>query len=227
MGRHFAQWIYIDGWRFLAIFALGSFLLSLISCSLGWIGVVLTVWCGYFFRNPPRVVPTREGLLTSPADGKVTLIQEVTVPKNFDIGEHTCYRVSIFLNVFDVHLNRVPYDGRVEKVVYHPGQFLNASLDKASDLNERNTVVMTTDHGPLAFTQIAGLIARRIRCDLKQGDDVKKGHIYGMIRFGSRVDIYLPHGVHPLVIEGQRVVGGETVIADFHSKEHQRNGLCI
>lgn len=221
----FTRFIHPDGFLFIGIFAFLTFILSLFSANLGWVGLVLTGWCIYFFRTPPRVTPVREGLIISSADGKVVDIKKVIPPDVLDMGSYPRTRVSIFLNVFDVHANRIPVDGTVKKVVYHPGQFVNASFDKASDLNERNTVVIEMKDGQkMAVVQIAGLIARRIRCDVDFDDEVRVGEIYGIIRFGSRVDLYLPVGVESLVIEGQRTIAGETVIADMSSTEGLRMG---
>ncbi len=227
--------IHKAGYPFIAIFAVVALMLSMIDESLGCAGLVLTAWCVYFFRNPRRTTPVRDGLIISPADGIVSLITEAPLPPELeelkgqgdalvDAGKAT--RVSVFLNVFDVHVNRVPADGEIKKVVYHPGKFLNASLDKASTDNERSTVLMKLKDGKnsVVFVQIAGLVARRIICQLSGGQAVKAGDIYGLIRFGSRVDIFLPPGVHPLVSVGQRMIGGETVIADIFSQESARTG---
>lgn len=213
------------GWPFIAGFAGIAVILFWLSAPLGFAGLVLTLWCVYFFRNPERNTPTRPGLIVSPADGIISLISRVALPKELGGSENDLYtRVSVFLNVFDVHVNRIPADGEILNVVYHPGQFLNASLDKASELNERATVFMKLkDHpGHIAFVQIAGLIARRIICKAQMSKTAKAGERYGLIRFGSRVDIYLPAGVEPLVCLGQRMIGGETVIADTASSEKQR-----
>ncbi len=225
--------IHKAGYPFIAIFAVVALILGMIDESLGWVGLVLTLWCVYFFRNPIRQTPVREGLIISPADGMVQMIVQTTLPPELhelkgngdsllDAPEVT--RVSVFLNVFDVHVNRIPADGEITKVVYHPGKFLNASLDKASIDNERSTVLMKLNghSSSVAFVQIAGLVARRIICQLSAGQKVRAGELYGLIRFGSRVDIFLPPGVNPLVSVGQRMVGGETVIADFTSSETQR-----
>lgn len=227
--------IHPAGIPFIGIFAAVTFTFFWISDGLGWAGFVLTLWCVYFFRCPNRMTPTRKGLIVSPADGLVQMIAETTLPPELDDckgkGDALCdaekvTRVSIFLNVFDVHVNRIPADGEIKKVVYHPGKFFNASLDKASTDNERSTVLMKLDGhaSSVAFVQIAGLVARRIICKLTAGQTVRAGNIYGLIRFGSRVDIYLPPGVHPLVAVGQRTIGGETVIADFTSNEAARAG---
>ncbi len=223
------------GRPFIAIFAVLALLLCLVGTKLGFVGLVLLLWCIYFFRNPVRVTPVREGLIVSPADGIVQMIVEAPLPPELDdckgqndplcdAGKLT--RVSVFLNVFDVHVNRIPAAGEIKKVVYRPGKFFNASLDKASADNERSTVLMKLDGHPssVAFVQIAGLIARRIICKLTAGQKVGAGEVYGLIRFGSRVDIFLPPGVAPLVCVGQRMVGGETVIADVKSGEAARTG---
>ena len=220
------QIIHSDGWKFISIFAAVAFILAMINPNLGWIGAALTAWCMYFFRNPTRTVPMREGLIVSPADGIVCQILSVVPPAEFELGEEPRTRVSIFLNVFDVHVNRVPVAGIVRKVLYHEGQFLNASLDKASEKNERNTVVVDTITGErVAFAQIAGLIARRIRCNIAPQETVETGQVFGLIRFGSRMDVYLPEGMDPLVIEGQRMIAGETVLLDINNSEPARRGI--
>lgn len=220
------QIIHSDGWKFIAIFAAVAFIMAMINPNLGWIGALLTIWCMYFFRNPPRTVPQREGLLVSPADGIVCQITTVVPSIDLDMGETPRTRVSIFLNVFDVHVNRAPIAGTVHKVIYHEGQFLNASFDKASEKNERNTVVLDTIDGHrVAFVQIAGLIARRIRCDITPLEAVETGQVFGLIRFGSRMDVYLPEGMEPLVVEGQRMVAGETILLDINNPEPARRGI--
>ena len=217
--------IHHDGWKFVAIFAAITLVLYNISPPLGFIGIALTGWCYYFFRSPKRTTPIREGLITSPADGVVCLIEKVKVPGDYEMGEEERTRVSIFLNVFDVHVQRIPLSGEVKKIIYHAGKFLNASLDKASEDNERQTVIVQNGSIKIAFTQIAGLIARRIRCDIKEGQQVSSGQLYGLIRFGSRVDIYLPPNVSPLVLVGQRMIGGETVVADLNNPCEQRTSV--
>lgn len=227
--------IHPAGWPFIGIAAAIALLLSLIGPKAGFAGLVLAVWCIYFFRCPVRVTPVRAGLIVSPADGIVQMITEAALPPELDdcrdsgdalFSAAKVTRVSVFLNVFDVHVNRIPADGEIKKVVYRPGKFFNASLDKASADNERSTVLMKLHgHGAsVAFVQIAGLVARRIICKLTAGQAVKAGEIYGLIRFGSRVDIFLPPGTAPLVCVGQRMIGGETVIADLQSKETARAG---
>lgn len=217
--------IHNDGWKFVGIFALLTLLFWWVHPLLGQIMLVMTLWCLYFFRTPARVIPSREGLVVSPADGIVSLIQQVEPPAEWEMASGPCWRVSIFLNVFDVHVNRIPFHGVVAQKIYIPGKFLNASLDKASDENERLTLVIEmADKRRIAVTQIAGLIARRIRCDVGEGSEVETGDLYGLIRFGSRVDIYLPPHVNPLVVQGQRMIGGETLIADFTVNEEPRQG---
>lgn len=227
--------IHPAGMPFIAIFFAVAVILALIDETLGWIGFVLALWCVYFFRNPVRVTPDREGLIVSPADGMVQMIVEAPLPPELHefkgtgdalTDAETVTRVSVFLNVFDVHVNRIPADGTVTKVVYHPGKFLNAALDKASIENERSTVLLKLKghDASIAFVQIAGLVARRIICKLSGSQEVAAGQVYGLIRFGSRVDIFLPPGVQPLVAVGQKMIGGETVIADFKSNEARRTG---
>lgn len=213
------------GWPFIAIFAVVTAVLAFVAEPLGWIGAIATAWCAYFFRDPDRVVPARDGLLVAPADGTVQMIVPAVPPRELGMGDEPRVRVSIFLNVFDVHINRTPAAGTVETVAYHPGKFLNAALDKASEENERAAVRMRLDDGrDVAFVQIAGLVARRIICRLENGQRVAAGERYGLIRFGSRTDLFLPPGVQPQVIVGQKTIGGETVIADLTSTEPPRRG---
>lgn len=214
-----------EGRRFVAIFAIFTAGLFYLFQPLGWAGVALTLWCAYFFRDPERVSPTKSGLLISPADGVVLPIIKVMPPVELDMGEEPLTRISIFMNVFNVHVNRVPAHGEITKLRYIPGKFLDASLDKASEKNERQLVLMKTDTGhEVAFVQIAGLVARRILCYLEEGQNVDVGDRMGLIRFGSRVDVYLPKGVEPQVIEGQIMIAGETVLADVTSTEAPRDG---
>jgi phosphatidylserine decarboxylase len=207
--------IHRAGWPFIAIFAVATILLNTVSEGLGLVGVVLTLWCIYFFRDPDRVTPTRDGLIISPADGVVQLVDQAAPPEELEMGDTKRWRVCVFMNVFNVHVNRIPISGTLSKLSYRQGKFLNASLDKASEFNERQSLALTmTDGRDIAFVQIAGLVARRILCDAREGLAVKTGERFGMIRFGSRVDLYLPDGVEPLVSVGQTSIAGETVIAD-------------
>lgn len=218
--------IHREGYRFIAIFAVVTVVLFFIEEALGWLGVILTIWCYYFFRDPPRVTPLREGLVISPADGVVSLIEAVAPPAELGMGDEALTRVSVFMNVFNCHVNRAPVAGSIETIAYRPGKFLNASLDKASEDNERNGLVLRLDDGRLVgVVQIAGLVARRIVCEVAQGQALATGERFGMIRFGSRLDVYLPKGVSPLVPVGQTMVAGETVIADLNSSEAPRYGV--
>ena len=214
-----------EGWPFVALFAVVALLLGQAWAPLGWIGALLTCWCAWFFRDPDRVTPVRDGLVISPADGVVQLLGMAPPPKELEMGDAPRMRISVFMSVFSVHINRIPVDGKVIKTAYQPGKFLDASLDKASADNERMSVRMARADGrELAFVQIAGLVARRIKCDLADGQEVKAGQRFGLIRFGSRVDVYLPDGVQPLVALGQSIIAGETVLADLDSAEPARTG---
>ena len=217
--------IHRAGWPFIGAALVAAVVLSLFWEPLFWLGLLAAAFCTYFFRDPERITPARAGLVVSPADGLVSAVESVVPPHELNMGDAPRTRVSIFLNVFDVHINRVPADGVISALAYHKGTFVNAALDKASDQNERQSVRMTTADGrDIAFVQIAGLIARRIVCDLVQGQAVRAGERFGLIRFGSRTDVYLPDGVAPLVAPGQRMIGGETVVADLESSEGPRGG---
>ncbi|SEL25301.1 phosphatidylserine decarboxylase [Roseovarius azorensis] len=216
MHETFIKPMHPEGRRFVAIFAAVTLVLFLVWDVLGWIGVGLTVWCYYFFRDPERVTPERPGLIVSPADGMVSLIESAVPPAELGLPDTPLTRVSVFMSVFNCHVNRAPVAGRVVRVAYRPGKFLNASLDKASDDNERNGVVIEMEDGrPLAVVQIAGLVARRIICFVAGGAVLARGERFGLIRFGSRLDVYLPEGVVPQVRVGQTMVAGETVIAEL------------
>lgn len=207
--------IHPQGMPFIGAFALASLVLFWFWSPLGWIGTILTMWCAYFFRDPPRVTPVRDGLVVSPADGRVSLVVNAVPPRELDLGDRPLPRISVFMSVFDCHVNRAPAGGRVERIVYKAGSFLNADLDKASEENERNAVVIATPNGRVGVVQIAGLVARRILCFVREGEPIGVGDRFGMIRFGSRLDIYLPDGARPLVAEGQTAIAGETVFADL------------
>jgi phosphatidylserine decarboxylase len=204
-----------EGYPFIGAFALVALVLFWVFYPLGWIATALTVWCIYFFRDPPRVTPIRDGLVIAPADGRVSQITTAVPPHELGLGPTPLPRISIFMTVFNCHINRSPVAGRVEKIVYQPGKFLNADLDKASADNERNSLVIATAGTRVAVVQIAGLIARRIVCYMREDQPVAAGERFGMIRFGSRLDVYLPPGTPPLVAVGQIATGGETVIADL------------
>jgi len=215
--------VHPEGYRFAAIFAVLGILLWWLWAPLGFVGVVLTVWCLYFFRNPERHTPTRQGLVISPADGVVQLIKTVVPPPELELGDTPRTRISIFMNVFNVHINRSPIDGTITRKVYTPGAFVNATLDKASEDNERMSLCLETSTGKtIAFVQIAGLVAQRILSFVEEGDSLQAGERFGLIRFGSRVDVYLDDGMVPLVSVGQLAVAGETVIADEQASEEAR-----
>lgn len=218
------------GWPFIAVFAAVTLVLLSIAPPLGWIGVVATAWCVYFFRDPDRVTPLRDGLIVSPADGLILpIVPAAMPPAELGMGEGLRTRISIFMNVFDVHVNRAPCDGIVTKMAYQPGKFFNASLDKASEHNERMSLRIRPDNTAggdqdIGVVQIAGLVARRIKTYMRSGQSVSAGERIGLIRFGSRVDIYLPVGVNPIVSGGQRAIAGETVLADMRAQEPSRPG---
>jgi len=213
--------IHREGYPFIGGFALGGLLLFIIWSPLGWLGTLATAWCAYFFRDPPRVTPIGDRIITSPADGRISLVTNAMPPKELaaSLGERPLPRVSIFMSVFDCHVNRSPASGLIERIVYTPGKFINADLDKASEDNERNALVIACGSARIGVVQIAGLIARRIVPFVREGEDIGAGERIGMIRFGSRVDVYLPPGVRPLVSEGQTAIAGETVIADLAAHE--------
>ncbi len=218
--------VHPEGYRFIAIFGGIALLLFWFGIPfLGWAGIVLTLWCAYFFRDPERVTPTREGLVISPADGRVSLIVDVVPPPELELPREPMTRVSVFMNVFDVHVNRAPVAARIAKLTYIPGLFVNAELDKASEDNERQALTLVLNDGrKIGVVQIAGLVARRIVKFVDEGRELQVGERFGLIRFGSRVDVYLPKGVAPLVSVGQRAIAGETVIADLSSAEKPRIG---
>lgn len=214
-----------EGIPFVAGFAVASIVLFLIWQPLGWIGAGLTVWCYYFFRDPKRTTPIRDGLFVSPADGVVSLIEPAVPPAELGMPDKPLTRVSVFMNVFNCHVNRAPVAGHIVSIAYRPGKFLNASLDKASVDNERNSLCIEMENGQqVAVVQIAGLVARRIVSFVNEGQQMMAGERFGLIRFGSRVDVYLPDGVEPLVSVGQTMVSGETVLADMTSQETARIG---
>ncbi len=215
--------VHRDGHKFVAIGLVVALLLFLIWSPLGWIAALVTAWIIYFFRDPDRVTPLRDGLVIAPADGKVSLIETVRPPAELGLGDEQRVRISIFLSVFDVHIQRAPVAGRIVRSLYVPGAFLNAELDKASEENERRAIAIETAAGvKIGVVQIAGLVARRIVTFASEGDSLGVGERFGLIRFGSRVDTYLPVGASPAVAVGQRAVGGETVLADLKSTEPAR-----
>jgi len=204
-----------EGYPFIGACVLITLILFWLWLPLGWLGVALTIWCVFFFRDPPRVTPVREGLVVAPADGRVSQVTTAPPPPELGLGETPLPRVSIFMSVFDCHINRSPIAGRVEKIVYQPGKFFNADLDKASADNERNSLLIDAGRARIAVVQIAGLVARRIVCFVREGQPVGAGERFGMIRFGSRLDVYLPEHTPSLVAVGQTALAGETVLADL------------
>ena len=215
--------IHPQGYPFIGGFALASLILFWLWSPIGWLGTVATLWCAYFFRDPPRVTPVRDGIVVAPADGRVSQIANAVPPRELELGGGPLPRISIFMSVFDCHVNRSPVAGRIERMIYRAGEFLSADLDKASEDNERNAFVIATGSGArIAVIQIAGLIARRIVPFVREGEAVAAGSRIGMIRFGSRVDVYLPEGARALVAEGQTALAGETVLADLRNADASR-----
>jgi phosphatidylserine decarboxylase len=215
--------VHPEGYPFVGGLALASLILFYLWPPLGWIGTLLTAWCAYFFRDPQRVAPQRDGLIVAPADGRVCQVALAVPPAELNLGTEPLARVSIFMSVFDCHINRSPVSGRIERMVYRPGKFLNADLDKASEDNERLGSVIAAAGARIGVVQIAGLIARRIVPFVREGQEIAAGDRIGMIRFGSRVDVYIPANIRPLVAEGQTAIAGETVIADLKPAETARN----
>ncbi|MCG6857292.1 MAG: phosphatidylserine decarboxylase [Salaquimonas sp.] len=207
--------VHRDGWPFIAAFFIAAIVLGWLWDPLFWIGLFLTGWCAYFFRDPERVTPVSIDFVISPADGRVSAISRAVPPREAGLGDEPLQRVSIFMNVFNCHVNRAPVAGRITRIAHKPGKFLNAELDKASDDNERNTLVIESSHGSLAVIQIAGLVARRIVCWAHEGEEIGVGERFGLIRFGSRLDVYLPKDAVVTVSPGQTAIAGETIIARY------------
>tara|TARA_R110002020_G_scaffold364263_3_gene576590 strand:- start:6455 stop:7288 length:834 start_codon:yes stop_codon:yes gene_type:complete len=211
--------VHREGYKFVAGFFVASVLLGLIADPLFWIGLVLTAWCAYFFRDPERVTPLDDDLVISPADGRVSSVVRMMPPAELGLGSDEMLRISVFMNVFDCHVNRAPVKGRVVRKVYSKGSFLNAELDKASSENERSGLVLETGHGQIGVVQIAGLVARRILCWADENDRLDAGERFGLIRFGSRLDVFLPASARSLVSVGQTAIAGETTLAEFESNK--------
>lgn len=210
--------VHREGYRFVAAFFGVSVLLGFIADPLFWIGMVLTAWCAYFFRDPERVTPLDDDLVISPADGQVSSVVRMTPPAELGLGSDEMLRISVFMNVFNCHVNRAPMEGQVVRKIYSKGSFLNAELDKASSENERSAIVIETErHGEIGVVQIAGLVARRILCWAEEGEELDAGERFGLIRFGSRLDVFLPAAARPLVSVGQTATAGETMLAEFGS----------
>ena len=214
--------VHPEGYIFIAAFFVAALALGWLWAPLGWIGAIAAGWCVYFFRDPTRVTPLRDGLVVSPADGIVSFSGYAAPPPELGLGARPMQRVSIFMSVFDCHVNRAPTAGRVTRVAYKPGLFLNADLDKASEDNERNGLVIEGIAGTFGIVQIAGLVARRIVCFVSEGANLSAGDRVGLIRFGSRVDVYLPDRARILVGVSSRAIAGETVIAETALDEPAR-----
>ena len=213
MIKFIAQKLHREGYRFVAIAAVITFILLLINNYLGLIGLVISIWIYYFFRDPERFPIKDENYLISPADGKITQIMEINGPKELGLEEKKYTRISIFMDVLSCHVNRVPYTCTVDKIFYKPGKYINATLDKASEDNERNYLQLKNSNGvEIIVVQIAGMIARRIVCDVNEGDTISQGDRFGIIRFGSKVDLYFEN-YNLLVRKGQNTIGGETLLA--------------
>lgn len=207
--------VHREGWPFVTAFFVGAVVLGWLADPLFWIGLALTGWCAYFFRDPERVTPVSDDFVISPADGRISAIQQAVPPAELGLDDTSMQRISVFMNVFDVHVNRSPVRGRVVRQVHKPGTFLNAELDKASQDNERNSLVIESPHGQMVIVQIAGLVARRIRCWSREGAELTTGERFGLIRFGSRVDVYLPADATICVALGQTALAGETLLARY------------
>jgi len=215
--------IHPDGYPFIGGFALVSLILFWIWTPLGWLGTLMTIWCALFFRDPVRVTPVREGLVVAPADGRISLVTQALPPAELGLGDSPLPRVSIFMSVFNCHVNRSPVSGRIDRIAYRPGAFINAELDKASEDNERNSLVISSAQGRIGVIQIAGLVARRIVSFVREGQIIGAGERFGLIRFGSRLDVFLPEGTKPLVAEGQTAIAGETILADLRGGDAGRS----
>ena len=209
--------IHREGHKFIVAFFAISVILGFLWFPLFWVGMLLTAWCIYFFRDPERLVPQDDDLALSPADGQVSLITMSAPPSELGLSDAPMLKISIFMNVFNCHVNRAPMRGRVEQVVYREGKFLNAESDKASDDNERNGLIIDTSHGRIGVIQVAGLVARRIVCWTTPNSPLDAGERFGLIRFGSRLDVYLPEGFTPRVSVGQTAIAAETILAEYGS----------
>ena len=214
--------VHPEGYPFIGGFAAASLVLCWLWSPLGWIGAILTVWCALFFRDPVRVTPLRDGIVVAPADGRVSMVTQVLPPAELGLGDKPLLRISIFMSVFNCHVNRSPVAGKIERIAYRPGIFINAELDKASEDNERNSLVISTAQGRIGVVQIAGLVARRIVSFVREGQSIGAGERFGLIRFGSRLDVFLPEGTKALVSEGQTAIAGETILADFNGSDPTR-----
>jgi phosphatidylserine decarboxylase len=209
--------VHKEGYPFIAGFFVVSLVLGFLWEPLMWLGFILTAWCAYFFRDPERLTPLDDDLVISPADGRVSSIAMMTPPEELGLGTVPMLRITVFMNVFNCHVNRAPMRGSIRRIAYRAGKFVNAELDKASHENERNGLVIDTGHGEIGVVQIAGLVARRIVCWSAPNETLQAGERFGLIRFGSRLDVFLPEGAEPRVSLGQTAIAGETVLAEFGS----------
>ena len=226
MGRFWSQLLLIhkEGYRFIALGAALTALLAVLAWPWAWLGAVVTVWCACFFRDPPRYVPQAAGLLVSPADGIVVRVDRAAPPPEMQWRSEPCLRIAVFMNVFNCHVNRAPAEGVIKTLAYRKGKFFNAELDKASEHNERQVVLLQLADAPaqhVGVVQIAGLVARRIVSFVEEGQRLRRGERLGLIRFGSRVDLYLPDDAEPLVGVGQTAVAGETVLARWRGSDKE------
>jgi len=212
-----------EGYKFIAIAGALTLVLGWLWTPLFWIGLILTGWVALFFRDPERVTPVSDRLVVSPADGRISHVGLFMPPEELGLGDAPMQRISVFMNVFNCHVNRAPIGGKIRKIAYRKGRFLNAELDKASEDNERNGLVIENDKATIGVVQIAGLVARRILCWSEEGEEIHAGERFGLIRFGSRLDVYLPAETVPLVSIGQISVAGETVLADLKNQNHMPN----
>ena len=208
--------VHPEGYRFIGMFFVAAIVLGWFWSPLFYLGLLLTGWCAYFFRDPERITPISDDLVISPADGTVSHIGPVVPPAELGLGDKPMLRISVFMNVFNCHVNRAPVRGRISGIFYKPGKYLSADLDKASSENERNSMIIDSPHGPLAVVQIAGLVARRIVCWAEENHEIGMGDRFGLIRFGSRLDVYLPEGAGVRVVLGQTMIAGETILAAWY-----------
>lgn len=215
--------IHKEGHKFIAIALVAALVFGWLWDPLFWVCLIIAAWIAYFFRDPPRVTPLDDTLVISPADGRISLIDYAVPPEELDLGDKPLMRVCVFMNVFNCHVNRAPITGQITRVAYKKGLFLNADLDKASEDNERNGLVISGVRGTIGVVQIAGLVARRIVCWVSENYEISAGERFGLIRFGSRLDVYLPKGAYPDVYLGQIVSAGESVLARFGDKPEERS----
>ncbi len=214
--------VHKEGYRFIAIAFVGSIILGFLWKPLFFLGLMITLWVAYFFRDPTRITPLGADLIISPADGRISQIGKAKPPKELGLSDEPMMRICVFMNVFNVHVNRSPMSGKIKKIAYKKGLFLNADLDKASEDNERNGLIVEGENGQIGVVQIAGLVARRIVCFSEESEMITAGERFGLIRFGSRLDVYLPENAFPDVHVGQTMIAGETILARFGEKQEDK-----